>query len=156
MMASKAKAVIGAGMVLVMAGALSGCTTIREKRGYMMEDTLISVIQPGLDDKVSVERTLGRPSFTNTYGQETWFYVSSMTARKPFRSPKIKEHDVVSIHFDRAGNVVSVERAGLEQVVLLNPDRRKTPTLGKQRSFLQDLFGNIGAVGAAPGGAGGM
>ena len=157
MMASKAKAVIGAGMVLVLAGALSGCTTIREKRGYMMEETLISVIQPGLDDKRSVERTLGRPSFTNTYGQESWYYVSSLTARKPFRSPKIKEHDVLSVHFDAAGNVTGVERAGLEQVVKLNPDSKKTPTLGKERSFLQDLFGNIGAVGAAPaGGAGGM
>ena len=37
----------------------------------------------------------------------------------------------------------------------LHPEGDKTPVLGKERSFLEDLFGNIGAVGAAaPGGAG--
>ena len=32
---------------------------------------------------------------------------------------------------------------------VLSPDGDATPTLGRERSFLEDLFGNIGAVGAA-------
>lgn len=143
---------IGAAALLLVAGVLSGCTTIREKRGYMIEEELISSIQPGLDNKQSVERTLGRPSFVSTYGQESWYYVASDTTRKPFRSPKIKEHEVLGVFFDAGGEVESIERGGLERVVKLDPDGKKTPTLGKDRSFLQDLFGNIGAVGAAPAG----
>ena len=34
------------------------------------------------------------------------------------------------------------------------PTATETPTLGRERSFLEDLFGNIGAVGA-PGTGGG-
>ena len=39
-------------------------------------------------------------------------------------------------------------RSGMEQVVQIDPDGDKTPTLGRERSFLEDLFGNIGTVGA--------
>lgn len=37
----------------------------------------------------------------------------------------------------------------MEKVVQLRPDGARTPTLGRERTFLEDLFGNIGTVGAA-------
>lgn len=151
----KAKTAIAAGALLALAGLASGCTTIREKRGYMVDELLVQQVQPGLDNKRSVERTLGRPTFTSIYGEETWYYVSSLTTRKPFRSDKIAEHDVVMVNFDKAGNVTSVDRSNRDQIVALDPESDKTPTLGKKRTFLQDLFGNIGAVSGAGGGAGG-
>jgi len=62
----------------------------------------------------------------------------------------------VKITFDPKGNVAGVERTGMEKVARINPDGDKTPTLGRERTFLEDLFGNIGQVGAAgTGGAGG-
>jgi hypothetical protein len=52
---------------------------------------------------------------------------------------------------------VAADRSGMEQVVRISPEGDETPTLGRERSFLEDLFGNIGQVGAAGmgGGAGG-
>ena len=52
------------------------------------------------------------------------------------------------MRFDAAGNVASVERSGIDKVAYLSPDGDETPTLGRERSFFEDLFGNIGAVGA--------
>jgi outer membrane protein assembly factor BamE (lipoprotein component of BamABCDE complex) len=155
MVAMKPRTAIVAGALLALTGFASGCTTIKEKRGYVVEEMLVQAVQPGLDNKKSVERTLGRPSFTSVYGDESWYYVSSTTARKPFRSAKIKEHAVLAVNFDKAGNVVAIERSGLDKVVKLDPDGDKTPTLGRDRSFFKDLFGNIGAVGAGGAGAGG-
>ncbi|MEM6476756.1 MAG: outer membrane protein assembly factor BamE, partial [Pseudomonadota bacterium] len=113
-------------------------------------------IQPGIDNQRSVEGTLGRPTFTSQYGEPTWYYVSSVTGRRPFVRPRIRSHGVLAVKFDQQGNVSDVERSGLEQVVYLQPDGGKTPTLGRERGFLEDLFGNIGQVGApgagAPGG----
>ena len=43
----------------------------------------------------------------------------------------------------------------MERVARLDPDGKKTPTLGRDRTFLEDLFGNIGAVGAPGMGGGG-
>lgn len=143
---------------LVLAGlAVTGCSSIRESRGYIVDNTLLAAVQPGIDNQRSVEATLGRPSFTSQFGQPTWYYVSSTTGRKPFVSPKIQTHQVLAVKFDPAGNVISADRTGIEQVAQISPDGDKTPTLGRERTFLEDLFGNIGTVGqpGLGGGAGG-
>ncbi len=145
-----------AAALLGAAFAATGCTSIRETRGYVTDQVLLAAIQPGIDNQRSVEGTLGRPTFTSQYGEPTWYYVSSITGRRPFVRPRIRTHGVLAVKFDEAGNVASVERSGVDQVVYLQPDRDKTPTLGRERGFLEDLFGNIGRVGApgagAPGG----
>ena len=134
--------------------ALGACSSIRESRGFVTDGVLVNSVQPGIDNRRSVEGTLGRPTFESQYGENTWYYISSITGRKPFVRPRIREHSVLAIQFDDAGNVESVERSGVEDVVYLQPDGDKTPTLGRERGFLEDLFGNIGQVGGigAPGG----
>ena len=60
----------------------------------------------------------------------------------------------LQISFDQAGNVTTIRRAGVDQVADISPYGKTTPTLGRQRGFFQDLFGNIGAVGAPGAGPG--
>lgn len=159
---SRSDALAKAARVAVLAGALvvlGACSSIRESRGYITDNVLLRSVQPGIDNQRSVEGTLGRPSFASQYGEPTWYYVSSVTGRKPFVRPRIRTHGVLAVKFDETGNVTSVERSGIDQVVFLRPNGDKTPTLGRERGFLEDLFGNIGQVGAAgaggPGGPGG-
>lgn len=149
---------IAAATVCLAAIAMSGCTSIRESRGYIQDARLMSSVQPGIDNQQSVAAALGRPSFESQYGEPTWYYVSSVTGRRPFVRPRIREHQVLAVKFDAAGNVLAAERTGLDKVVYIRPDGDETPTLGRERSFFEDLFGNIGQVGApgagAPGGPG--
>ena len=133
---------------------VTGCSSITEHRGYIVDEALLQAVQPGIDNRTSVEGTIGRPTFTSQFGQPTWYYVSSMTEQKPFGSPRIERHTVLAVTFDEAGNVVSAERSGLDQVARIDPDGEETPTLGRDRGFLEDLFGNIGQVGAAGMGGG--
>ncbi|MGE5952159.1 MAG: outer membrane protein assembly factor BamE [Qipengyuania vulgaris] len=140
---------------LLAAGlSLGACSSIRESRGYIVDAVLLDSVQPGIDNQQSVEMTLGRPTFTSQFGDPTWYYVSSTTGRKPFVRPTIRTHQVLAVQFDANGNVASAERSGLDKVVYLSPDGDATPTLGRERSFLEDLFGNIGTVGqpGLPGG----
>lgn len=139
---------LGAGALLAMSLAAGGCASIRESRGYIVDQTLTSSIQPGIDNRQSVQGTLGHPSFESQFGQPTWYYVSSFTERRPFVKPRIAEHQVLAVRFDAAGNVASVERTGIDKVVYLSPDGDRTETVGRNRGFFEDLFGNIGAVGA--------
>ena len=50
----------------------AGCSSIRESRGYVVDATLVDVVQPGIDNQRSVEATLGRPTFTSQFGEPTW------------------------------------------------------------------------------------
>ena len=144
-----------AGAVLGLA-VLSGCTQIRQHRGYIVDTALLDSIQPGIDNRTSVERTLGRPTFESQFGQGDWYYISQDTKTPAFRTPRTADQTVLRVQFDPAGNVTAVDKRGVEQVARIDPEGDKTPTLGRDRSFLEDLFGNIGAVGAAgaPGGPG--
>ncbi|MBO9518094.1 MAG: outer membrane protein assembly factor BamE [Porphyrobacter sp.] len=147
------------GVILGASVLTSGCiNSIATHRGYLNDEVLLQSVQPGIDNRQSVERTLGRPSLQSEYGEPVWYYVASTTMQKPFGTPRIAEHSVTAVRFDEAGNVVEVKRTGLDEVAYLNPDSDKTPTLGRERGFLEDLFGNIGQVGmggAAPGGGAG-
>lgn len=143
------------GAALAIAALAAGCTSIAGRSGFIADEVLIQSVQPGIDNRLSVERTLGRPTFASQFGEPVWYYVASTTGQKPFTTPKIEEHTVLAIRFDEAGNVTSADRTGMERVARISPDGSKTPTLGRERGFLEDLFGNIGQVGAAGmGGAG--
>ena len=149
-----ARKAMAAAAILVAGTALAGCSSIRESRGFIQDSVLTEAIQPGIDNRASVEATLGRPSFTSQFGDQTWYYVSSVTGRRPFVRPRIRQHSVLAVKFDAAGNVIAADRSGIDKVVYLTPDGDETPTLGRERGFLEDLFGNIGQVGA-PGAGGG-
>lgn len=143
---------IGAAMAIMALAA--GCSSIPGRNGFIADEVLIQSVQPGIDNRASVERTLGRPTFVSQFGEPVWYYVASTTGQKPFTTPKIEDQTVLAIRFDDAGNVLSAERSGMERVARISPDGAKTPTLGRERGFLEDLFGNIGQVGAAGMGGG--
>lgn len=141
--------------VLALAVLAAGCSSIKDHRGYLIDPALTDSVQPGVDNRTSVERALGQPTFKSQFGKQAWYYVSIDTKQKPFTRPRTSAETIMKVNFDPAGNVASVERSGMDKVVKLNPDGHKTPTLGRNRSFFEDLFGNIGAVGAVPGAMGG-
>jgi outer membrane protein assembly factor BamE (lipoprotein component of BamABCDE complex) len=139
-----------AAAALIGASALSiGCTPIREHQGFIVDEQLAQAVQPGVDNRESVERTLGRPSFTGQFDQRDWYYVSRQTRNLAFNHPRPSEQTVLHVRFDEAGNVERVDRTGLELVANIDPANEETPTLGRERSFLEEIFGNIGAT--APG-----
>lgn len=142
-----------AGMAVALVALLGGCTSIRDHRGYLVDQTLLDSIQPGIDNRLSVEKTLGRPTFVSQFGEKDYYYVSQIVKTPPFRKPRTAEETILRVRFDATGNVVAVDRRAMEQVARVDVEGDKTPTLGRHRSLLEDLFGNIGAVGA--GGMGG-
>ena len=134
--------------------ALSACASIKDHRGYLVDGALLDSVMPGIDNRVSVEKMLGRPSFISQFGRQDWYYISTNTRQSAFGAPHANEQLMVRVVFDAKDNVTAVERTGMEKVARIDPDGSKTPTLGRERSFLEDLFGNIGQVGA--GGQGGQ
>ena len=137
-------------LIAATAGALvtAGCTKQQLHQGYVADEALITAIQPGVDNKQSVVGTLGRPTFTGQFNENDWYYVSRNTRNFAYNQPRVSEQTVLRVRFDEAGNVAAVDRRGVEQVASIDPSTDKTPTLGRDRSLLEELFGNIGAVGS--------
>ena len=133
---------------LIAALAVSGCSQLKGRQGYVVDPVLTEAITAGVDNRESVEKTLGRPTFVGQFSNNEYYYVSRETRQLAFAKPRPIAQQVLRVRFDPAGNVVAVDRTGIELVSKLNPEGDKTPTLGRNRSFFEDIFGNIGAVGA--------
>src|SRR3954469_18469554 len=118
-------------MALAGAASLAGCAAQYAHKGAVIDTQLASSIQPGVDNKASVEKLLGRPSFTGEFTPNEWYYVSRDTAQFAFPNPRTTRQTVLLGRFDPAGNVATVERSGKELVLNVEPAGRKTPTLGR-------------------------
>jgi outer membrane protein assembly factor BamE (lipoprotein component of BamABCDE complex) len=137
---------------LIAAMALaSGCTRLRSHQGYIGDQTLLNAVQPGVDNKESVQASLGRPTFVGQFDQNDWYYYSRDAKQLAFSQPKADTQYVLKVRFDGAGNVASVTQTGTELIARIRPEGDKTPTLGRNTSFFEEIFGNIGAVGAGGG-----
>jgi outer membrane protein assembly factor BamE (lipoprotein component of BamABCDE complex) len=135
-------------MVAVAALLLAGCAAVHAHKGAVLDQQLAASIQPGVDNKASVEKLLGRPSFAGEFTSNDWYYVARDTTQLAFRNPRVSKQTVLLIRFDQAGNVASIQRSGKELVAGIDPASRRTPTLGRKKSLFDELFGNIGTVGA--------
>jgi len=144
---NKTGAILG---VVMAASLLGGCTRIVGHQGYILDDTLVAAIQPGVDNRESVVGTIGRPSFTGQFdgAERDWYYVSRHTRQLAFQSPRPTRQTVLRVRFDANGNVERVDRTGLELAANVRPSGEETPTLGVNRSLFEELFGNIGALGS--------
>lgn len=145
------KTLIPSVVLIAAALATTGCSRVKASQGYLIDETLFTSILPGVDNRESVTRTLGRPTFAAQFDGGSWYYVNRLTGQYAFVAPKTLEQQILIISFDADGNVSNVERRGMEKIARINPVDDTTPTLGRNEGFFEELFGNIGAVGAAGG-----
>jgi outer membrane protein assembly factor BamE (lipoprotein component of BamABCDE complex) len=148
-----------AASLLAAALGTGACTQVRTHQGYIIDADLVNSVQPGVDNRQSVLQTLGHPSFASQFapGQANggdWYYLSRDSRNFGFNNPHARDQITLRISFNQAGTVTAITRTGAEQIASISPDGKTTPTLGRKRGFFQDLFGNIGTVGAAGAGGG--
>jgi outer membrane protein assembly factor BamE (lipoprotein component of BamABCDE complex) len=131
--------------------ATSGCTRLKAHQGYIGDATLLTSVQPGVDNKDSVQASLGRPTFVGQFDKNDWYYYARDTRQLAFAQPNATDQYVLRVRFDPAGNVASVNKTGKELISNISPEGDKTPTLGRNTSFFEEIFGNIGSVGSGTG-----
>lgn len=135
---------------------IAGCAINKAHKGAVIDPRLASSIQPGVDNKASVQKLMGTPTLAGEFTPNDWYYISRDTNQVAFRNPRVFKQQVMLVRFDPKGNVASIQNTGKDLVLAVNPTHRSTPTLGRKKSFFDELFSNIGSVSnGGLGGAGG-
>ncbi|NOT42230.1 MAG: outer membrane protein assembly factor BamE [Alphaproteobacteria bacterium] len=143
--------VLFTGSILAVAG-LAACAPIRDVRGYVPDDEKVATVSLGADTRDSVQEKLGTPSSTATFGDPTWYYISTEQERYAFFKPDVTKRQILAIQFADDGKVNDIRKYGIEDGQVFALVDRETPSRGKEMTFLQQLFGNMGAMPAgAPG-----
>ncbi len=139
---------IGAALLLV------ACSRGEDIHGYVFDDTVANAIAPGVDNRRSVQDSLGSPSTTSDFGPEVWYYISRETKRKGFFRETATDQKILAIAFDDGGTVKAIKRYTMADARRVRIRKDKTPVRGKTLSFFQQLFANIGRFAPGQPGAG--
>ena len=133
------------GVSIILAGAvLAACQPRVDIHGFMPNAELVAQVQPGELTRAGVAEVLGSPSTIATFDADTWYYITQKTRSFAFLKPEIIDQEVLMIKFDDDQVVSAVVRYTIEDGLIIDPVSRKTPTVGKELTFLQQLFGNVG------------
>lgn len=123
-----------------------GCAAIFTNHGYAPTELELEEVIVGVDNRASVEETIGRPASTGVLTESGWYYVSSRVRHFTYRPAEVIDRQLVAVTFNKRGIVENIERFALEdgRVVALN--RRVTKTGIKGVSFIKQMLGNVGRV----------
>jgi outer membrane protein assembly factor BamE (lipoprotein component of BamABCDE complex) len=123
---------------------LSACTGVVDRRGFLADESQLAPFQEGIDTKESVLTRMGNPSQTGTFDEQTWYYMSAIQKQTAFYRPKTIQRSIVAISFDDSDKVAGVRKYGLADGRIISYDTRRTPTRGREVTFLEQIFGSIG------------
>ena len=133
----------------------SGCTPVISQRGYLADPVGEASIKVGTDTKQTIQQRLGDPSTSATFTNDTWYYISSTEKQIAFFDPIVENRAIMAIKFDKDGKVVDLKHYGLKDGHVVAFESRKTPTPGREITFLQQLFNATPGVPLSGGAAGG-
>ena len=128
----------------VLAAALlaMGCTPVVNARGYLPDPDAEKAVAVGTDTKTSIQEHLGYPSTTATFTQagDAWYYITATEKRVAFFDPTVTSRSILAVYFDKDGKVTDLKHYSLKDGHVVAFETRETPTLGKELTFLQQLF----------------
>ncbi len=137
--------------------ALAACTPNVQTRGHIGEATAYASVVVGQTTRDQVRTMLGSPSSASSFGEETWYYVTSTKESVAFFKPEITSQSIVRIIFSTDGVVRTVERFNAADMQHVAFAARETKTEGQELTVIDQLLGNMGkfnAPGTTPGSAG--
>jgi outer membrane protein assembly factor BamE (lipoprotein component of BamABCDE complex) len=124
--------------------ATCGCVKSTKLVGYTNESADFDNFSIGRSTKSDVNSELGSPSAISTYGDETWYYVSTEQESIAFLKPKVKSQKIVEIAFNSEGTVKSVNKYTEKDAHKVKISSDETPTEGQDAGVIGQLLGNVG------------
>jgi len=148
------------GLFILPLVLVAGCVPVINQRGYLPNPAGEASIKQGADTETTVQAKLGDPSTKATFGNDSWYYISSVEKQLAFFDPKVEPRSILAVHFDKEGKVRDTRHFSLKDGHLIAFESRTTPARGRELGFLQQLFnatpgvpiGSLSPQGQTPGG----
>ncbi len=128
---------------------LTACATIYRDHGYIPSDDELAEIVVGVDSRDTVADAVGVPSTAGVLDNSGYYYVKSKVRHLGALRPKEVEREVLAISFSDTGIVQNIERFSLQDGKVVQLSRRVTESSVRDNTFLRQLLGSIGNIGAS-------
>ena len=110
----------------------------------------LSLLKLGKDNKKSVVNLLGNPSFKGALGDNSYYYIGTLSSKVAFLKQKTKKQYIIEVAFNPKGQLSDVYFYDKSKAINVAMSSTETLTYGIKRSFFENLIDNFGV------GAGGL
>lgn len=129
---------------------LGACAPTVVNRGNLLDPDKLAMVKPGAA-RETVLAAIGSPTVQGSFDDKDWYYVGRRTEQYAFLDPKVATQQTVHVRFDDNGLVQAVETLSPDAVQEIAAAPGATPSFGNEKTWVQDLFGNIGRAGLPTG-----
>jgi outer membrane protein assembly factor BamE (lipoprotein component of BamABCDE complex) len=123
---------------------LTACVNDIAYHGHELEGEEISKLVVGGADKAKVLETLGSPSVKSSYGQDSWYYISSQKKLQTVSKAKLLKQNVVVIEFNKNGVIQKIRHLHENDAKVIKIVKETTAVMGDDTSKFRQTIKNIG------------
>jgi len=137
---------------LILITLLASCVDQKSLHGNLPNADLVSILNIGKDNKKSISKILGEPTFKGVLGDNSYYYIGAVNSKTAFLKSKLKEQIVLELKFDKSNILRNIYIYDEKETMKVSMSSLETKTLGYRQSFLRQLLGNFGVAGVRKGG----
>jgi outer membrane protein assembly factor BamE (lipoprotein component of BamABCDE complex) len=125
--------------------ALSSCVTREVHQGHEISSNAVAKLKTNKTTKGGAVEILGEPSFSSTFDDDTWYYVSIKRTGVSAFSQGTAYYNILQLNF-KANVLRSIKTySGSKEKGIF--DDNKTPVYGDNMSVFTDFMNNMGRFG---------
>ena len=76
---------------LILITLLASCVDQKSLHGNLPNADLVSILNIGKDNKKSISKILGEPTFKGVLGDNSYYYIGAVNSKTAFLKSKLKE-----------------------------------------------------------------
>ena len=139
-------------IITIILTALTSCINKKLIHGNLPSADLVSIIKLGKDNKESISKILGEPSFKGTLGDNSFYYLGRVNSQIAFLKPDLEQQIILELNFDKKNKLKKIFVYDEKQTINIAMSPKETQLTGYKQSLLRQILGNFGMPGMKRGG----
>ena len=131
---------------------VTSCASKKIVNGNLPDVDSVSILKIGKDDKSSILKILGEPSFKGSLGDNSYYYIGSLKTKIAFLKSKVKEQYILEFKFDKKNILKDIYFYDKSRTTDVAMSSLKTESGGLKQGLLSQILGNFGVPGMGRGG----
>mgnify|MGYP001303664180 FL=1 len=128
---------------------LNSCANKKIISGQVPDPLLLSTLKIGIDNKDMIENILGSPSFKGNLGDNSFYYVGSLSKKIAFLDPKLINQKVIQLEFDKLNKLKNVYFYDTSDKNKIEMSDRTTDVSARKIGLLEQIFSGMGFKGTS-------
>ena len=138
------KQIIHTIIILNLFVIITSCVNKKIVNGQLPDGEMLSKLRLNEDNKQVIDQLLGSPSFKGEFGDNSYYYFSTISDKIAFLEPDLIEQKIIQLKFDNKNILSKVylfEKNDSKEILMSS---NFTKTTGREISILEQMISNFG------------